>query len=315
MRCDMLKRKFLKKVWIAISCLIVIQIVAMFPKNDDKDFTIKPSSSTGIIYLLDDNNYVSRLEIMYNATKKEDLVREIISILTINSDKSVRIRSGFTPIIPENTELLDLKIEDEQVTLNFSKDILLIDEELEEKMIEAIVYSITSIDGINYVKLLVENQALEKLPHSSKKLPDVLDRSMGINKEYDIETLSNIKETTIYYLARNNDYTYYIPVTKYSNDTKEKIEIIIDELKSSSTYNTNLISYLNEETELINYELLDSSMILNFNDSILADINSNNIIEEVTYTINLSVQENYDVNNVIYYVDDQVNANYFLPRG
>ena len=47
-------------------------------------------------------------------------------------------------------------------------------------------------------------------------------------------------------------------------------------------------------------------MILNFNDSILADINSNNIIEEVTYTINLSVQENYDVNNVIYYVDDQV---------
>ena len=54
----MLKRKFLKKVWIAISCLIVIQIVAMFPKNDDKDFTIKPSSSTGIIYLLDDTNYV-----------------------------------------------------------------------------------------------------------------------------------------------------------------------------------------------------------------------------------------------------------------
>lgn len=143
----------------------------------------------------------------------------------------------------------------------------------------------------------------------------MIDRSIGINKEYDITTLANIKETIIYYLAKKNNYIYYIPVTKYTNSSKEKIEIIIDELKSSSTYNTNLISYINEETKLISYELLDKSLILNFNNGILADIDSTNIIEEVAYTINLSIEENYDVDAILYYADGYAVANYFLPRG
>ena len=116
-------------------------------------------------------------------------------------------------------------------------------------------------------------------------------------------------------MSKKDEYLYYIPVTKYTNTEKEKVEIIIDELKSSSTYNTNLISYINEETKLINYELLDKSLILNFNEQILSDINSSNIIEEVTYAINLSVQENYDINNVSYSVNDNIINNYFLLLG
>jgi len=127
--------------------------------------------------------------------------------------------------------------------------------------------------------------------------------------------MQNITETTIYYLAKKDDYLYYIPVTKYTNSNKEKIEIIIDELKSSTTYNTNLISYLKEETELINYELLDKSLLLNFNDQILNDINTNNIIEEVTYAIDLSVSENYQVDTVFYSVDDQLLNHSFLFLG
>jgi len=132
---------------------------------------------------------------------------------------------------------------------------------------------------------------------------------------YDLKSMHNISEVTIYYLAKKNDYLYYIPVTKYTNNEKEKVEIIIDELKSSSTYKANLISYINEETQLINYELLDKSLILNFNEQILSDINSYNIIEEVTYAINLSVQENYDIDNVSYSINDNIISNYFLLLG
>lgn len=310
----MLKKKIIKKLGIIFACLVVIQIVILFPKNNE-EFTIKTNATTGVIYLLDNNQYVSRLEIIYNATSTEKLISEMIDILTINNAKSIKIRDGFSPIIPESTKLLSCSVEESQANLNFSKEFLTINKDLEERMIEAIVYTVTSLKKIDRVKIMIEDKILEKLPHSQKQLPIIIDRSIGINKKYDITTLANIKETTIYYLAKNNDYIYYVPVTKYSNENKEKIEIIIDELKSSSVYNTNLISYLNDETKLISYEMLDRTFLLNFNDAILADINSTNIIEEVAYSINMSINETYNLDNVIYYVEDNIIDNYFLARG
>ena len=66
-------------------------------------------------------------------------------------------------------------------------------------MIEAIVYSLTSLKDISSVTIKVENVLLEKLPNSNKILPSILDRTMKINKEYDIETIDDIKSTTIYH--------------------------------------------------------------------------------------------------------------------
>ena len=173
-------------------------------------------------------------------------------------------------------------------------------------MIEAIVYSLTSLDNIKYVSIYVEGSILNKLPNSNKKLPTLLDRSIGINKEYNINNINNTTKTTIYYLSKYNDYYYYVPVTKIDNSDISKIEIIIKELTSSKLLNTNLISYLNNNTELLSYNETDKSLLLNFNENILEDINTNNILEEVSYSINLSIKDNYDVDSVIYYVNDKV---------
>lgn len=310
----MLKRRLLKRISLVFSCLVVVGIILLYPKNE-VTVSLRSVDETGIIYLLDENNYVARLDYLFNATSNKGKIREIIEILTINNQNQIKIREGFRAIIPEGTKLLSLTIKDDLAILDFSKEILNIEETLEEKMIEAIIYSITSLPDIKSVTIQVKGEVLKYLPHSKKKIDEILDRSFKINKEYDVKSISNIKETTIYYLAKKNDYIYYIPVTKYTNTEKEKIEIIIDELKSSSTYNTNLISYIKEETQLINYELLDKSLILNFNEQILSDINSANIIEEVTYAINMSIEENYDVESVSYLVNDNIISNYFLLRG
>lgn len=310
----MLKKKLLKKIGLLLSCLIVVGIIVLYPK-EKTTISLKSENDSGVIYLLDENDYVARLDYMFSATTKKGKIKEIVDILTINNQSSIKIREGFRAIIPENTKLLSIELKDDLVSLNFSDEILNVDEKLEEKLIEALIYSITALKDINKIALSVNGKRMEKLPHSSKKLDNVLDRSYKINKEYDLKSMHNISEVTIYYLAKKDDYLYYIPVTKYTNTEKEKVEIIIDELKSSSTYNTNLISYINEETKLINYELLDKSLILNFNEQILSDINSSNIIEEVTYAINLSVQENYDINNVSYSINDNIINSYFLLLG
>lgn len=309
----MLKRKAFKKIIISLSCLGILGILYIFPnKNESIKTNISHSNSeNNIVYLIDNNKYISRVSTILTSKSKEDKIKEIINILTIDSNNY--IREGFKKVIPKNTKLLNLEIQDQLVKLNFSKELLNVDIYNEEKMIEAIVYSLTSLDNIKYISIYVGGSILNKLPNSNKKLPTILDRSIGINKEYNINNINNTTKTTIYYLSKYNDYYYYVPVTKINNDDISKIEIIIKELTSSKMLNTNLISYLNNNTELLSYNETDKSLLLNFNENILDDINTNNILEEVSYSINLSIKDNYDdVDSVLYYVNDKIISTFSL---
>ena len=299
----MLKKKALNKIIISISCLLILCILYLFPdKNESIKSNITISNNeNSIVYLKDNNNYISRVSTILTSTTDIDKVKEIISILTIGSNKY--IREGFYKIIPKNTKLLDLSIHDNLIKLNFSKEILNIDE---QKMIEAIVYSLTSLDNIKYVSIYVEGDILDRLPNSKIKLNTILDRSIGINKEFNIDNIYNTTKTTIYYLSKYKDYYYYVPVSKIYNNDISKIEVIIKELSSNKLLNTNLMSYLNNNTELLSYNETDKTLLLNFNEGILEDINTNNILEEVSYSINLSIKDNYDVDEVLYYVNDKI---------
>ena len=132
-----------------------------------------------------------------------------------------------------------------------------------------------------------------------------MDRSYGINKETDITTYKDVNKVTVYYLSKNEDETYYIPVTKYMNDNREKIKIIVDELASSYMYSSNLMSFLNSNIELLAAEKELDTLFLVFNEYIFTDMDTRNILEEVIYTINLSIIDNYDVKEVVYKVNDE----------
>ena len=53
------------------------------------------------------------------------------------------------------------------------------------------------------------------------------------------------------------------------------------------------------------YEQEDNILKLKFNDMILSDITSNNILEEVIYTISLSMNDMLGVTEIIFYADDE----------
>ena len=95
---------------------------------------------------------------------------------------------------------------------------------------------------------------------------------------------------------------YYVPVTKYLNDKREKVEIIIDELKNNNS-SSNLISYLNNNLELIDHKEESDVLFLNFNDYLIDknDEVTKNTLNSIAY----SVLENYDVNMVMFEVDNK----------
>ena len=70
----------------------------------------------------------------------------------------------------------------------------------------------------------------------------------------------------------------------------------MDELKKTEN---NLVSYLNENTKLINYREEANVLFLNFNEYLLDE--NKEISKEILNTIAYSVFDNYDV-NVVYFI-------------
>lgn len=248
---------------------------------------------------------LGKTEVPVSSKDIESLAKELLEVLINGGANEDRIPSGFKSVLPSDTKILSLKYDKDLIKVDFSKELLNTSKEMEEKVVEAIVYTLTSINGVNKVIIYVDGNILTKLPQTKINLPSTLDRSFGINKEYDINSIKDINQVTIYYVNKNNDNYYYVPVTKYLNDDRDKIKIVIDELSGNSIYNTNLMSFLNSNAELISSEKKDDLMHLNFNEYIFSDIEEKNILEEVIYTISLSVCDNYEVKGVVFNVENE----------
>ena len=305
----MLKKKMIREIIISTCALFALFLIYLIPNekleiNQNLEY-VDLEVTTNSIYLLDDYNYLGKAEVVVNSKSTEDKVKELVEVLINGGEGENKIPNGFKSIIPSETKILSVKYENNLIKIDFSKDLLNINKELEEKMIEALVYTITSVDEVEKVIIYVEGDILTKLPQTNTTLPSTLDRNFGINKNYDFTNTKDINQVTIYYLNKHNDDYYYVPVTKYLNDNRDKIKIIIDELTSTNTYNTNLLSYLNSNTEILAIEEQPDILELTFNSYIFSDVESKDILEEVIYTICLSVKDNYDVSEVVIKSEDE----------
>ncbi len=306
----MLKKSALRRILTATLALIIVSILYFFPNN--KTFNNIKQTTNYIevnkipIYLINNDNYLVRTSIVSNINEDLEKVKYLISALTINSEIKDNLPKNFKPIIPQNTKILSLSLENNLLKIDFSKEFLNIPKDQEEKLIESITYTLTENKNIKEIMIFIEGAKLEYLPQNNIKLPSTLTRDFGINKVYDITSIKDISKTTIYYIGKSEDLVYYIPVTKIDNNQNNKIEIIIEELKSSPTYETNLLSYLASSVKLLNYETLENSINLTFNNEIFSDFNDKNILEEVKYSISLSIKDSIHVEEVNFLVDGEI---------
>lgn len=313
----MIKKSATKRIIIASIAFLILLITYMFPSNNGSNNInqslsyIEPNKTT--IYLIDNANMVARVKTITKENKDTlKKATEIINALIINSQASKYNPSGFKAIIPEGTKILSIDFKDNILKINFNENFLTIDKNNEEKMLEALIYSLTEITEIKGIMIFINNNILESLPNSKIKLPEILDRKYGINKVYEIDDVKNTSATTIYYLSEFENTKYYTPVTFINNSSDDKIEVIIEKLKSSPINQTNLMSYLASNAELLDYEVNESTVNLTFNNYIFEEFSDKNILEEVKYTIGLSIRDNYDVSEVVFNVNNEKISNFTL---
>lgn len=288
----MIKRYAIKKIMVSTLGLILLLMFYFFPTKEELNSEIiKDNSSKQIVYLLDDDNYVSQVVTYFDTNSIEDNIKKRIDILKTGIN-------GFYPLLNNSIKLNSVKVDKDKVYLDFSSELLNINDYVKEYMIESITYSLTEINGINDIYITVNNNRVDFIEYP-------LNRNYGINKEYNINNLDHLNKTTVFFSKTKDDINYYVPVTKVSNLSSDKIDIIIYELKSSINSQNNLNSYINDNLKLVNYNIEDNKMNLIFNNYIF---NNDKILESVSYEISSSIFENYDVNEITFNTEDEKNV-------
>ena len=205
-------------------------------------------------------------------------------------NKTSKYSSNLRGVINKNCNIIDLSYDEEYITLNFNKYFYDIDNI--NTVVSSIVHSLYSIDGVKGVTILVEGKYLDNYPK-------IIDNNIDLNKDVDLTGRNDINKVVVYYLSKDNEDYYYVPVSKYLNDSRDKINIIVQEMVSNTS--NNLISLVNSNLELISSREENDTMILNFNNYLFD--NNDEVLEEVLYCISYSVFDNYDVSMIMFQID------------
>lgn len=303
----MLKKKAFRKIIVTTSSLLILLMVYMIPTTNQtqevKTTSLEIEYITGLgnnnIYLFNDNNFLVKHAIILDGTSLKNKIKNILNELTICDCNY--LPDGLYSTIPKDTKINNIEINKDIAIIDFSKEILNQNKYLTDKMIESIVYSVTDLEEIKKVIIKIEGKQLDNI--NDVDISGELSRNIGINKTYEVRSRDNIDNIVIYYIDKIDNNSYYVPVTKYLNLTKEKVEVIIESLANEYIYESNLISKVNQNTKLLNHSLEGYTMILNFNDSILNKAKT--IDNDVINTICFSIFDNYDINEIIFKVNDK----------
>lgn len=303
----MIKIFTFRKIAITTLLLLVAFLLYSYPEELNEN-VIKQEETMINIYLVDYNGYVAMTKVA-SSLNFEDALYTIIDSLTIGNDN---LPDGFNGVLPENTKLLSYSLDGNLLKVNFSKEFYDVTLENEENMIESLVYSLTLLENVDKVMIFVEGERLNELPHSHRRLDLYLDRSYGINKVVDINSLVNTKMVTVYYLDSSD--SYYIPVSYVVNDNDDKIQIIVKSLKTNKFNSSNLSSHLDYQVELMNYEASEQEFLLNFNESLLDSVYDGVLKEEVKYALSYSIYDTFGIESVVFEVNSNKIDEFILAK-
>ena len=302
----MLRTKAIKKIFMTTLSMFIILCtftLTSFMNNNVLKTNLEIEEISGIvtddIYLLSKNNYLVKKKILIDSDDIAFKIKKALSEM-VNSSNNKYSNELIGPI-PEGTNIIDVIVGEDIITVNFSKELLNVNINHEKHMISAIVYTVINIGNVKGVSILVEGNFLDKYPNTGESLNKVLDKNIDINREFRVVSRDDISKVVVYYLDDIDDNLYYVPVTKYLNDSRDKIEIIVEELSSSYIYEDNLMSFLNNKVKLLEHSIENDVFFLNFYEYLF---DSNDIVlDEVLYCISYSVFDNYDVSMVMFQVN------------
>ena len=154
-------------IFIVIIFGIIFFVISNIQKKDSQDITeytpaeeisdAQMKQTMVVLYFIDSqtNNLKSEGRLINTNSLLQDPYKELTQLL-LDGPKT----SGLVKAIPENTRILDVTIENNCVTLNFSPEILnFTDETQKYNIINSILNTLSELNEVNSIKFIINGEA------------------------------------------------------------------------------------------------------------------------------------------------------------
>jgi germination protein M len=258
------------------------------------------------VYLMDSDGYV--VPITMNLPKVEGTAKEMISYMIKGGPVEAVKPQGFQALLPEGTKVIGMTIKDGVATVDFSKEFLNYEAKSEQKIVDALTYSLTTFKSVKAVNIRVNGRQLEAMPKNRTPVTS-LNRENGINLELaEGVKVGNTTPVTLYFQAQTADNTsYFVPVTRLINHTDNKALATVEQLIKGPKEGTNLNSSLLPTTKILDVKVGKNLATVNFDENILSynDGKANPLALE---SVLLSLTDNLSVSQVQFMVNGKKNV-------
>jgi germination protein M len=232
------------------------------------------------VYLMDRNGYLApmTLGVKLNVGSTSDAAKEAISWMTQDDNLKEQLPEGFKAILPAGLKADDVQVDESTgaMTIDFAAPFPGMIAADERHLLEALVWTMTELPGINQVKLTVAGQPLRSLPTSGMPVYDIMTRAIGINVEQAKGVdMNRSMAVTLYFSAQSAaGEGYFVPVTRVIDRSPDRARAALEQLikgpsdakklepvlKSAMT-----IEQLNQLADTVNVSLKDDSWQPNAN--------------------------------------------------
>lgn len=189
------------------------------------------------VYLLDQHGYLAPMSLRVDGKSltTEATVSKAIQWMTADNRRADQLPAGFQAILPVGTELGSVteSITERTISVDFKSPFPEIPADQERKVLEALVWTLTELPGMDKVKLSIAGQPLTVLPSSGLSVDPLLTRGLGINLEAARGVqIHRSMAVTLYFSSQSVDGEgYFVPVTRLidrqENVTKAALEQLI----------------------------------------------------------------------------------------
>ncbi|MFS0822491.1 GerMN domain-containing protein [Bacillus sp. 1P02SD] len=249
------------------------------------------------LYLIDENGLVVPYTV--DLPKQDAAAKQVLEYLVAGGPLNEMLPDGFRAVIPQDTEV-SVNLKDGTITADFSKEFQTYSPEDEEKILQAITWTLTQFENVNNVVISVNGYKLEEMPVNGTPIPADLSRADGINMDNsDVVDITNSRPVTLYFFVQNEEGEYYVPVTKRIENTgDDKVSAVVNALIDGPNMGSNLISELHQDVKLLSAKMDDGKVTLDFNEAIYGAFNEKMISNHVVNSLVLSLTEQPEVKSV-----------------
>ncbi|SDT28864.1 germination protein M [Paenibacillaceae bacterium GAS479] len=203
-------------------------------------------TGTGLtVYLKDASGYLAPVTIQAKLDSKLTPQAQALELLVDGGAYSKLLPAGFSAVLPKGTQILNVAVDAKTklASVEFSKQFADYNEQDERRILEAITYTLTGMEGIQSVELWEEGEKLPEMPIGQFPLDRALSRSIGINLEAEDGvdyTLST--PVTLYFSSKTEaGDSYFVPVTRLVPRTTDKLTAALDQLAAGPLEESSLI--------------------------------------------------------------------------